>query len=249
MVSTAEEALSHADAFAHEAGDESAACAELPLDQRLEVLLLTADRPLAESRLIDLLGLMPAPAVAPAKRKRSKAPPATAATAAASDGGDAAEADSELPADDAATVRHRKHAVAKLTELIAKLNADYEATGRAFRIEAISAGYQVLTLPAFGPLLARLRGDRHQSKLSQAALETLAIIAYRQPILRADLESIRGVACGEVLKSLMDRRLVRIVGRAEEVGRPMLYGTTREFLRVFGLATTNELPQARELKS
>ncbi|MDZ4755393.1 MAG: SMC-Scp complex subunit ScpB [Phycisphaerae bacterium] len=246
MVSTAEEALSHADAFAHETGDESAACADFPLEQRLEVLLLTADRPLAESRLIELLGLMPPPAAAPLKRKRSKAPPTTAA---ASDAGDAPEADPEPPADDAATVRHRKQAIAKLTDLIARLNAAYEATGRAFRIEAISAGYQVLTLPAFGPLLARLRGDRHQSKLSQAALETLAIIAYRQPILRADLESIRGVACGEVLKSLMDRRLVRIVGRAEEVGRPMLYGTTREFLRVFGLATTNELPQARELKS
>jgi segregation and condensation protein B len=139
--------------------------------------------------------------------------------------------------------------LARLAEAVAKLNADYESTGRAFRIEALASGYQVLTLPAFGPLLGRLRGERQQARLSQAALETLAIIAYRQPILRADLESIRGVACGEVLKSLMDRRLVRIVGRAEEVGRPMLYGTTREFLRVFGLASATDLPQAKDLRA
>ena len=74
-------------------------------------------------------------------------------------------------------------------------------------------------------------------------METLAIIAYRQPILRADLESIRGVACGEILRSLMERRMVKIAGRAEEVGRPMLYGTTREFLQVFGLASLDDLPK------
>jgi segregation and condensation protein B len=74
-------------------------------------------------------------------------------------------------------------------------------------------------------------------------------VAYRQPILRADIEAIRGVACGEVLRSLMERRMVRIVGRSEEIGRPMLYGTTGEFLRTFGIASISDLPQAKDLKA
>jgi segregation and condensation protein B len=246
MVSTAEETTPHADAFAHEEAT-GAACSEFPIEQRLEVLLLASDRPLNESRLIELLGLMPAPKAAPVRRRKPKQSDAQPASAANGLAGEDGEAD-PIP-EDPATARARKHALARLAEAVAKLNADYESTGRAFRIEALASGYQVLTLPAFGPLLGRLRGERQQARLSQAALETLAIIAYRQPILRADLESIRGVACGEVLKSLMDRRLVRIVGRAEEVGRPMLYGTTREFLRVFGLASATDLPQAKDLRS
>ena len=242
MVSNTEEAVPHADAFAHEATAEGIPCAGLPLEQRVEVLLLASDRPLTESRLIDILGLMPAPK--PSAQRKRKAKAAVEAVEGS------AETDVEaVEADDPATARARKHAVARLAEAVENLNAAYHETGRAFRIEALASGYQVLTLPAFGPLLARLKGERQQGRLSQAALETLAIIAYRQPILRADLESIRGVACGEVLKSLMDRRLVRIVGRAEEVGRPMLYGTTREFLRVFGLASPTELPQAKELRN
>lgn len=138
--------------------------------------------------------------------------------------------------------------VASIRDAIEALNADYEAANRSFRIERVAGGLQVLTLPAYAADIARLKGVRQQSRLSQAALETLAIIAYRQPILRADLESIRGVASGEVLRGLMERRLVRIAGRAEEVGRPMLYGTTREFLEVFGLATLDDLPQAKELR-
>jgi segregation and condensation protein B len=138
--------------------------------------------------------------------------------------------------------------VASIREAIEALNADYEAANRSFRIERVAGGLQVLTLPDYAADIARLKGVRQQSRLSQAALETLAIIAYRQPILRADLESIRGVASGEVLRGLMERRLVRIAGRAEEVGRPMLYGTTREFLEVFGLATLDDLPQAKELR-
>ena len=106
----------------------------------------------------------------------------------------------------------------------------------------------MLSIAAFGSILARMKGVRAQTRLSQAALETLAIVAYRQPMLRAQLEAIRGVACGEVLKSLMERRLIKITGRAEEVGRPMLYGTTPEFLRVFGIATLSDLPQAKDLR-
>ena len=130
-----------------------------------------------------------------------------------------------------------------IKEAIEDLNAQYKETGRSFCICKLAGGWQVLTNPEFTEDLTRLKGARQQAKLSPAAIETLAIIAYKQPILRADLESIRGVACGEVLRGLMDRRLVKIAGRAEEVGRPMLYGTTKEFLQIFGLATVNDLPK------
>ena len=130
-----------------------------------------------------------------------------------------------------------------IKEAIEGLNTAYKETGRSFCICKLAGGWQVLTNPEFTEDLTRLKGARQQAKLSPAAIETLAIIAYKQPILRADLESIRGVACGEVLRGLMDRRLVKIAGRAEEVGRPMLYGTTKEFLQIFGLATVNDLPK------
>ena len=134
-----------------------------------------------------------------------------------------------------------------VTDAIAELNAVYERTGRSFRIEQVAGGYQVLTLPQFADVLTALHASRSQAKLSPAAMETLAIVAYKQPILRADIESIRGVACGEVLRSLMDRHLVKIVGRAEEIGRPMLYGTTKTFLELFGLASLKDLPKVEEL--
>ena len=135
-----------------------------------------------------------------------------------------------------------------MREAVDTLNRQYADGNRAFRIESLAGGRQMLTIAAYGPVLMRMKGARAQTRLSQAALETLAIIAYRQPMLRAQLEAIRGVACGEILKSLMERRLVKIVGRAEEVGRPMLYGTTPEFLRVFGIATLSDLPQAKDLR-
>lgn len=128
-----------------------------------------------------------------------------------------------------------------------QLNTQYEQTGRSFRIELVAGGYQVMTLPQLGPVLEALNRNRQQTRLSPAALETLAIVAYRQPVLRAEIESIRGVACGEVLRSLMERRLVKIAGRAEEIGRPMLYGTTRTFLEVFGLGSLSDLPKVESL--
>src|SRR5690606_19235294 len=90
--------------------------------------------------------------------------------------------------------------------------------------------------------LAALHGLKESHSLSRAAIETLSIIAYRQPVTRATLEAIRGVACGEVLRSLLEKRLIDITGRAEELGRPMLYGTSRRFLEVFGLASIKDLP-------
>ncbi|MEM6458772.1 MAG: SMC-Scp complex subunit ScpB [Planctomycetota bacterium] len=131
---------------------------------------------------------------------------------------------------------------------VAELNRQYEATGRAFRIEAVAGGWRVMTLPEHAGVLAELRRSKSQGKLSAAAMETLAIVAYKQPVLRAELESIRGVACGETLRSLMERHLVKIVGRAEELGRPMLYGTTKQFLEVFGLGSLKDLPESDVLR-
>jgi segregation and condensation protein B len=135
-----------------------------------------------------------------------------------------------------------------VTAAIAALNESYAAEERAFRIEQVAGGYQIMTLPEFREVLAVLHRTKAESKLSPAAMETLAIIAYKQPILRADVEAIRGVASGEVIRSLMDRNLVKIVGRADEIGRPMLYGTTKHFLEVFGLSSLKDLPKAEELK-
>ena len=125
---------------------------------------------------------------------------------------------------------------------IDNLNGDYEKSGRAFRAQRVAGGWQLFTLPAFAPLVTRLQRDHRDARLSQPALETLSIIAYRQPIMRAEVEAIRGVACGEVLRALLERRLVKIAGRAEQPGRPMLYGTTPYFLKVFGLPGIDALP-------
>ena len=130
---------------------------------------------------------------------------------------------------------------------IESLNESYDKNACSFRIERVAGGYRPLTREEFAPLVTRLHAERQQQKLSQAALETLSIIAYRQPVMRAEIEVIRGVACGEVLRSVMEKRLVKIVGRAEELGRPMLYGTTRDFLNIFGLASLDDLPDVQGL--
>lgn len=128
------------------------------------------------------------------------------------------------------------------------LNKLYEETGRSFRIEKVAGGLQVLTLPKYADVLTQLHKSRAQMRLSPAAMETLAIVAYQQPVMRAQIESVRGVACGEVLRSLMERHMVKIVGRAEEIGRPMLYGTTKGFLEVFGLSGLKDLPKVEKSK-
>jgi len=128
------------------------------------------------------------------------------------------------------------------------LNERYEGTGAAFRIEAIAGGYRMQTLGRYHDVLSRLFKARSETKLSRAAMETLAIVAYRQPVLRADIEAIRGVASGEVLRGLIEKQLVRIAGRAEVLGRPMLYGTTRRFLEIFGLQGLDDLPRAEEFR-
>lgn len=219
----------HPSLFAINLEDPELPSHTMPFPLRVEAAILLADRPISDARIAEVLGLVPA-----AQRGAKDAEPAEAS--------DTAEHDSS------ALAARRREAVRLVREAVDLLNAQYAETNRTFRIESVSGGRQMLTIAAYGPVLARMKGARAQTRLSQPALETLAIIAYRQPILRAQLEAIRGVACGEVLKSLIDRRLVKITGRAEEVGRPMLYGTTPEFLRVFGIASLSDLPQAKDLK-
>lgn len=138
--------------------------------------------------------------------------------------------------------------VKQVRQHIENLNAKYQANNSAFRIEQIAGGYQMLTLSPYNYWLKKLLRVRSDNKLSPAALETLAIVAYKQPVMRADIEAIRGVAVGEVIRSLCYKGLVKIVGRAEVLGRPMLYGTTKRFLEVFGLNTLKDLPKIEELK-
>lgn len=127
--------------------------------------------------------------------------------------------------------------------LVRKLNRLYDEEGCAFRVVEVAGGFQLMTRPKFAPWLRRLHSSLVEVRLSAPAMETLAVIAYRQPMMRADIEAVRGVQCGEILRQLMERDLVRIVGRAEELGRPFLYGTTKQFLRVFGLRHLDELPR------
>jgi len=138
--------------------------------------------------------------------------------------------------------------VKQVRQSIQDLNDKYQANKNAFRIEQIAGGYQMLTLSPYNYWLKKLLRARSDDKLSPAALETLAIIAYKQPVMRADIEAIRGVAGGEVIRSLCYKGLVKIIGRAEVLGRPMLYGTTKKFLEIFGLNTLKDLPKIEELK-
>ena len=133
--------------------------------------------------------------------------------------------------------------------LVRRLNQRYDAAGRAFRVEQVAGGYQLLSRRKFAPWLRRLAHVPDEARLSAPALETLAVIAYRQPVPRADIEAVRGVNCGEILRQLMDRDLVRIGGRSAELGRPFLYATTKRFLQLFGLATLAELPRGEELRA
>ncbi len=137
---------------------------------------------------------------------------------------------------------------AQIQEAIAQLRSDYDVQGRSFQIEEIAGGYQFFTKPEYYEWIAKLRKKSGETKLSQAALETLAIIAYKQPILRANLESIRGVQSGQIIRLLMEKDLVKVVGRDESLGHPLLYGTTKKFLEYFGLKDIKDLPQVEELE-
>ena len=130
---------------------------------------------------------------------------------------------------------------------VEQLNKKYEENNSAFRILRISNGYLHATIEQFAKYVGYLSSERAKRRLSQAALETLAIIAYKQPITKPELETIRGVNSDYILTTLLDKNLITIKGRAETVGRPLLYGTTDEFLKYFGLNNLSDLPKPREI--
>lgn len=136
---------------------------------------------------------------------------------------------------------------AEVRSLVEELNKSYIEQGRAFEICEVAGGYQMRTLAEFAPYLQQTLSQR-PLRLSQAALETLSIVAYRQPVTRAEVEHIRGVDAGAVLRSLLERKLVRVAGHREVPGRPMLYATTKRFLEVFELDRLEDLPTLRDLR-
>ena len=141
----------------------------------------------------------------------------------------------------AESAKHIKDAI----ELVDRF---YRETGRSFEIVEVAGGYQITTLPEYARIVSQLFKNKRKSRLSQPALETLAIIAYKQPLCRTDIEMIRGVNSDGVLSTLIDRELIQISGRGEGVGRPYLYSTTRKFLEYLGLKDHRDLPSIEEIE-
>ncbi len=132
--------------------------------------------------------------------------------------------------------------------LIRQLNQNLDHCGRAFKVQVVAGGFQLRTRPAFDSWLSRLAQTPRAIRWSVPAMETLAVVAYRQPVLKADIEAIRGVGCGELLRQLLDRGMVRIAGRSNDLGNPYLYGTTKRFQEVFGLSSLDALPRGKKLR-
>ncbi len=141
-----------------------------------------------------------------------------------------------LELDDAGPVR----------EALDRLGAEYEARGGGFFLREVAGGYQIRTRPEYAEWIKKLL-QPGSGRLSKAAMETLAIIAYKQPVIRADVEHIRGVDCGGVIRALMERKLIRVLGRKEIPGRPLIYATTKRFLEVFDLKDIKDLPSPKEI--
>lgn len=138
--------------------------------------------------------------------------------------------------------------IEKIKELLDELRREYEERKGGLQILEIAGGYRILTRTEFAPWVKKFNLVRLSSRLSRAAVETLAIIAYKQPVIRSDIEAIRGVNIEGILKNLLERRLIRIIGRKDIPGRPLMYGTTKEFLQYFGLKELSELPTLKEFK-
>jgi len=135
-----------------------------------------------------------------------------------------------------------------VNDIIDELNSEYEALGKSFKIIRIAGGYIFATKEEYSKYIGFLSSEKSKRKLSQAALETLAIIAYKQPITKPEIEAIRGVNSDYVITSLLEKNLITISGRAETIGRPLLYSTTKEFLIYFGLNSIQDLPKPREIE-
>jgi len=131
----------------------------------------------------------------------------------------------------------------EVVDLIEDMKADFRRAGRGIQIVEVAKAYQLTTLPEHVPYFERLATSPGQSTLSQAALETLAIVAYKQPLTRSEIEEIRGVKCEKALNTLLSKQLIREAGRAEGIGRPILYATTKDFLEHFGLRELGDLPE------
>jgi segregation and condensation protein B len=155
---------------------------------------------------------------------------------------------SETPLTPAEIARAGDLSAKDVEEAIGELCREYEAEERAFQIYPLGEGYQILSRPEFEPYLERFDSITRMSRLSRAALETLAIVAYRQPVSRLEVEEVRGVSAAGVLRNLQERDLIEVVDRAEGLGRPMLYGTTSEFLDHFGLRSIDDLPRPENLE-
>lgn len=138
---------------------------------------------------------------------------------------------------------------AMVNESLDRLMARFATELPSIVLEHVAGGFQLSTNAAYSEFLARLYTGRRKQRLSKAGMETLAIIAYKQPIMRADIESVRGVGCGGVVTTLMERSLIKIVGKAKVLGAPFLYGTTHEFLEYLGLNTLKDMPSMEELEA
>ncbi|MCA9730901.1 MAG: SMC-Scp complex subunit ScpB [Deferribacteres bacterium] len=132
--------------------------------------------------------------------------------------------------------------------IVTAINDDYINSGRSFEVVQVAGGFQIITRPEFAAYIKKMYMGRIRSKLSQAALEVLAIVSFKQPISKADVSAVRGANSDSVIKNLLERRLITISGRGEGIGRPLLYSTTPEFLEYFGINDISELPKPREIE-
>lgn len=137
--------------------------------------------------------------------------------------------------------------LAEIEEALETLRHEYDAMDRSFALKEVAKGYQIRTKPDYAPHVLRMT-KRSAAKLSTASMETLAIIAYKQPVIRQEIEQFRGVDTGGILRTLLEKNLIRIMGRKHLPGRPLIYGTTRKFLEVFDLNSLESLPKLKEIK-
>lgn len=199
----------------------------MDLSALVEALITASEDPLPAARIVELLHARAAELTTHPAEPAAADPP---------------------PADAAAIEALRAVDTAAVEQAVAALNQHYAHTGRAFQLLERATGWKLYTRPEFADVVALLYPGRRTERLSAPAMETLAIIAYRQPITKAAIEAVRGVSCDAMLQRLLDRELVRIAGRAELPGRPLLYETTDLFFEHFGIRSIDDLPNAGELR-
>jgi segregation and condensation protein B len=137
----------------------------------------------------------------------------------------------------------------EIRRILEELGSEYEQSNRGLRVTEIAGGFQIITAPSFAPFLKKLYKERHTEKLSKPALETLAIIAYKQPVTKLQIESLRNVNIDGVMLNLLDKGLIRVTGRKKAPGRPKVYGTSSRFLEYFGLKSLEELPKIENFQN